>query len=531
MDENPIVLQKRDGTGPVPENRLQRIFLEEIFGSPEYLGQIRRETLTRNTDRGKVTFKLKVKAEDINPATTGEDAITLRWAVTSVVITDAKPEEESSFAVGQLFSYREVIQARDEAFRNINLESYEFKRIDIRMRFKITDTKRMTTTPEERGWRRFEVYAAFSEVNHYGNAISHSCDSGPEHEVVYVNQIGGVTIGNYSNITTAVLALKSSRNIASVDQLRVWVKSGINNSNSFPRLVQYLLQNIEGIAPSMIDSESFALADNFCNANGLYYDGAITSRTNLRSFITSTAPFFLLNFVTRNGKMALLPALPEGGTAAMFTAGNIIEGSFSLDFLDISERRQIRAEMIWRENLLNEFPRNRTVVLGDKTKTLETFDMSAFCTSEAHATKAGKFIRALRQYVTHTVKFKTTLDNANLGPGSIISVALGQTSSSRYNNGSISSSGIITSTQNMPNGNYGITYFKAGNSATFTETLAVNSGRTSQSTLFNAIFSVNSTSSYTSTYLVEQVEVDEEGLVSISATEYPYNAIRSAIGT
>jgi hypothetical protein len=398
------------------------------------------------------------------------------------------------------------------------------------MRFRITEVKNMTTTAEERGWRRFEIYTAFSEINHYGNAISHSCDSGPEHEVVYVNQIGGVTIGDYSNITTAMLALKSSRNIASVDQLRVWVKSGVNNSNSFPRLVEYLLQNIEGIAPSMIDSQSFALADSFCNANGLHYDGAITSRTNLRSFITSTAPFFLLNFVTRNGKMALLPALPEGGTAAMFTAGNIIEGSFSLDFLDVSERRQIRAEMIWRENRLNEFPRNRTVVLGDKTKTLETFDMSAFCTSEAHATKAGEFIRALRQYVTHTVKFKTTLDNANLGPGSIISVALGQASSSRYNNGSISSSGIITSTQNMPNGNYDITYFKAGNSATFTETLTVNNGTTSQSTLFNAIFSVNSTSSYTSTYLVEQVEVDEEGLVSISATEYPYNAIRSAIG-
>lgn len=520
MDENTLVLD-------AGERRLQRIFLTEIFGEPDFIGQRRNETLTQNTDRGKLKFKLKVKAVDANP---DPKVTALRWDVINVDIIEGKPEEELSFAVGQTFSYREVVRVNNTYIKDIIPEDYAFRRVDLRMRFRITDVKEEKTTAEERGWRRFEVYTAFAEVSHYGNAITHSCDSGPEHEIVYVNQIGGVTIGNYSGITTAMLALKSNRNIGSVDQVRFWIKSGVNNSNSFPQLVQYLLSNVEGVSPSMIDSESFTEADSFCNANSLYYDGAITARTNLRSFITSTAPFFLLNFVMRNGKMALLPALPAGGSAGMFTAGNIIEGSFSLEYLDISERRKIRAEMIWRENLLNQFPRNRTVVLGDQTKTMESFDMSAFCTSEDHAIKAGKYIRALRQYVTHAIKFKTTLDNANIGPGSIITVALGQTSASRFNNGSISSTGAITATQNMANGSYPVVYFRAGDPSTQTATLNVSGGSTNQTALYGAIFSVTQQNVYTTTYLVEQVELDEEGLVSVSATEYPYNAIRSAVG-
>jgi hypothetical protein len=279
----------------------------------------------------------------------------------------------------------------------------------------------------------------------------------------------------------------------------------------------------------MIDTASFNEADSFCNANGLFFDGAISSRTNLRTFIADTAPFFLLNFVMRNGKLALLPALNGGGSSAMFTAGNIIEGSFSLEYLDITERRPIRAEMIWRENLLNQFPRQRSFVLGSPGDTLETFDMSAYCTSEAHARKAGNYIRALRQYITHAVSFKTTLDNAAIGPGSVISVALEQTSTSRFTNGSISTTGAITSAQNIADGNYEVVYFKSGNPATESATLTVNNGRTTNTALYGAIFSVSQQSTFTGTYLVEQVELDEEGLVSVSATEYPYNAIANAV--
>lgn len=525
LNENPLSIEK------LTETKLRNAFLEDIFGEPYFdSGVLPGEetvSLKRETDRGKLVFTIKVVA--INIAAEGEDP-KFRWDIRRVTVTDARPDSEKSFAVDQIFSYSKKIKTNVKYLRGA-LKDYPDNRIDVRMRFRITDVKNVTLSAEERGWRRFEVYTAFAEVSHYGSAVTRSCDNGPEHQIVYVNQIGGTSLGSYNNVDTAMLALKSNRNIGSVEQLRLWIKSGVNNSNSFPRLVEYLLTNVRGISPSMIDSSSFAEADSFCNANGLYFDGAITSRTNLRSFITSTAPFFLLNLVMRNGKIALVPALPQGGSAGMFTAGNIIEGSFTLEYLDIAERRSIRAEMIWRENLLNEFPRQRSLVIGSGSETLETFDMSAFCTSEEHARKAGNYIRALRQYVTHAIKFKTTIDNAALGPGSIISVSLNQTSSSRFSNGSISSKGVITSAQNIPDGTYDISYFKPGTSGEQqTGTMPVNKGTTSNSVLYGAIFSVNQSNVYTTNYLVEQVELDEEGLVSISATEYPYNAIASAVG-
>lgn len=509
------------------QNKLRNAFLEEVFGKPDLTSLYNKENaiLKRETDRGRITFKLSAIAVNKGTAT----APIYRWDTPTVAIIDCRPDSETSFDVGQTFSYSKKIRTDNQYLRSSNIE-FKNNKIDVRMRFSITEIKNKTLSEEDRGWRRFETATAFAEISHYGNTITHSCDSSPEHQIVYVNQIGGATLGTYENVSTAMLAIKSNRNISSVDQLRVWIKSGVNNSNSFPALVLYLLQNIKGVAPEMIDTGSFAVADSFCKANGLYYDGAITSRTNLRSFITSTAPFFLLNFVMRNGKMALLPAIPEGGSAAMFTAGNIIEGTFALEYLDIAERRPIRAEMIWRQNLLNQFPQQKSFVLGNPGDTLETFDMSAFCTSEAHARKAGNYIRAIRQYVTHSIKFKTTMDNASIGPGSIISVALNQVASSRFTNGSVSSTGAITTAQNLPNGNYSVTYFKAGDPATSTGTLSVEGGQTTNSALFNAIFSVNQQNIVTYSYLVEQVELDEEGLVSVSATEYPYNAIASAVG-
>jgi TATA-box binding protein (TBP) (component of TFIID and TFIIIB) len=48
--------------------------------------------------------------------------------------------------------------------------------------------------------------------------------------------------------------------------------------------------------------------------------------------------------------------------------------------------------------------------------------------------------------------------------------------------------------------------------------------------LYNSIFSVTQENVVTSTYLVEQVDLDEEGLVTVTASEYPYNALASAAG-
>ena len=506
--------------------RLRRAALEELFGGPpSFAGQRRTIELKRETDRGRIKFKLVVISQRFE--------VNLQWVPSYITTTDAKPEEGDGFAVGQTIGYNVKLKVSNPLLVDYVPDDYQYGKVFAVLQFRIVSAKTKKLSPEDRGWRLFEQYATFAEISQYGNMVTHSCDSGPEHEVVYVNQIGGVARGNYANLASAMIALKSSRNTNSVDQMRLWVKSGLTGSNSFPQLVKYLLNRVTGISSEMIDDQSFAEADAFCNSRGLFYDGAITERTNLRGFITNTAPFFLLNFAMRNGKLALLPALPSPSIAAMFTAGNIIEGSFSLDYLDVGERRPIRAQMIWRENRLNEFPRQRTVLLGtgDSAGTkLESFDMSAFCTSESHATIAGNYFMALRRHVTHAVKFKTTLDNATIGPGSVINVALNQVSASRFTNGSISSTGVVTSAQNIPDGNYSIVSFISGSPTTRNATMTVSQGRVTNPALYNAIFSVTQQNITTTTYIVEQVELDEEGLVSVTASEYPYNALISATG-
>ena len=509
-----------------PKTRLKKAFFTELLGEPASYLTGKSVQHRVNTPKGTLNVKIIPKIVEISQPDGGT---LLRWDLDKVEILESRAIEEGAFSNGDSFEIKKRIKV-DSTYLSGKVPNWvETETVSVRMKVTVNSSSSRTVSADERGWRSFESMATFAEVSHYGSLITHSCDSGPEHEVVYINQKGGAELGSYQNVNTVALALKSNRNIGSVDQLRLWIRSGTNNSNSFPRLVQYLLQNTNGINPSMIDIDSFNAADTFCNANGLYYDGAITSRTNLRSFITSTAPFFLLNFAMRNGKMALIPALTKASSSAMFTEGNIIEDSFTLEYLDIAERKPIRAEMIWRQNFLNEFPRNRTFVVGDGVP-LETFDMSSFCTSRAHAEKAGKYICAVRKFITHSISFKTTIDNANVGPGSVITVALDQTAISRFSNGSIGADGKILSSKNLPDGTYSITYFKSGMEAVQTASLTVVNGKTNNSALFNSIFSVVEKSVYSGTYIVEQVELDEEGIVSISASEYPHNSIMNAIG-
>jgi hypothetical protein len=111
-------------------------------------------------------------------------------------------------------------------------------------------------TPEKTdGGRLFEEKSQVSDISFYGNLLGKSNDSSPEHEITYVNEsVANASVPDYKNLTICGLALKSSRNFASVDQLRVWLANGVSvrkfqadatsaigPSNKFTDLVYYLL--------------------------------------------------------------------------------------------------------------------------------------------------------------------------------------------------------------------------------------------------------------------------------------------------
>lgn len=380
--------------------------------------------------------------------------------------------------------------------------------------------------------RVFEEITEIAEVSYYGSLITRSCDSSIEHQITYVNEIVGLdnsaNTPTYSNLTTAGLALRSRRNLNGIDQIRCWISEGITSSNSFPGLVQYLLQNINGVSSSLLDSASFAAATQFCASRRLFFDGVISDRVNIRTYITELAPFFLLNFVIANGKFSLQPAIPASATppiSQIFTANNIIEGSLRLEYLPADQRRDFQALMTYRTHAKNQLPVVRTFrtrfASSSPNVPVESFDMSAYCTSRQHAQQVARYFLSLRKRVTHSIQFKTAPEGAGIAPGSYIKVALEQTAVSNFSNGIINNDGSVVSPQPLANGSYSISYYVPGSDNLSSGTLILSNGYTTQSQLFGAMFTLTSSSIVTSTYLVEQIELDEEGLVNVTATEFP----------
>jgi len=246
----------------------------------------------------------------------------------------------------------------------------------------------------------------------------------------------------------------------------------------------------------------------------------------------------LCNLVTKNGIFSIEPALPINsnniidGTikvpiSAIFTDGNIIEDSFSLEYLSLEERKMFQAVMRYRKERQNKFPENRTVTVcyrGDNNLPIEEFELS-HVTSTSHAIKVAKFYLSLRKYVTHSISFKTTPDGNALQPGDWIKVA---TASSPYNpvaNGIVKADGTIVSTEPLTAGSYSVFYWDRSSSTISEGTLVVNAAGAATS-LLNTIFSVKSStqSNYENVYQIEALDIDQDGIVGIKATEFPVDS-------
>ena len=99
---------------------------------------------------------------------------------------------------------------------------YGFRyRVTTRSEYQQFDTPQSAT-------RIFEVYSGIAEVSHYGDLITRSCDNGPEHEIVYVNEsIAEDTVIEYDNLAMTGLKLRSSNSLQTLDQLRCYMREGV----------------------------------------------------------------------------------------------------------------------------------------------------------------------------------------------------------------------------------------------------------------------------------------------------------------
>ena len=156
--------------------------------------------------------------------------------------------------------------------------------------------------------------------------------------------------------------------------------------------------------------------------------------------------------------------------------------------------------------------------------------MTSFCTSREHAMKVARYMLSIRRRVDHGISFKTTPYGINLAPGNYIRVVTESAPYSATRNGVISpDDGHIISAQPLLEGNHQVMAYRPGSDAAEEYTLTVSNGSVADQATWGTVFTVLEPRQQQNVYRVESLELDEEGLVAVTASHFPTENGRSMI--
>ena len=541
----------------------------EVFGAIGNLKAGEKKTVPGfvfNKDSKKITVDLTATVVDFKAPIVGQ-----RQGWTDGKVT--KIYEGTDTSTGEWEVDEQFFDNRTVSSNNPFRTLYNF----VGQNYKINSVKtERTTDPVSSSELDFASQSQVSDISAYRNFVEKSNNTAPEHEIVYINEVQiNDNVANMLNLTLAGFSLKAGRNFTALDQLRVWLKDGIpverlhptvkttssfygdtaefGPSNLLTDLMYFMftdqtagaggLLGMDDSRSYMVDKEDLAQTSKFLVKNNLFFNGPIVERTNLRQFFSDIAPSFLCNFSIVNGKFSLKPAFPVDSNGAItdgsinpeafFTAGNILEDSYKIDYLGAEERRAFKAVVRYRQERPNQLPEEVSIEVkgiddiglysspGTSLLPQEEFDLTQFCTSRDHAVLVAKYFLALRAYVTHTINFSTTAEGLNIGAGSFIKVSTEATPYSSANTGTVDAAGVITSVRDMPDGDYPITYFRSSDGEIEAGNLKVSGGKVNDSAYHNILFTVNVSEVSQNIYVVEQLTFTQDGIVDIIASEYP----------
>ena len=385
--------------------------------------------------------------------------------------------------------------------------------------------------------------------------IQSSALNGPEHEVIYVNEVvPNESVPSYGDLSIVGLNIRSSLEFQQFSQFSAYVTGGIScrrlrsnlslgPSHLFPDVLLDLLTNNrygkgDLVTDEFIDFDSFREAADWCASRGYFFDGALLGRQNLRQWAADVAATHLLMFGEASGKFFLRPAfaLDAAPIKALFTAGNIREGSFTMQYLEAEERQEIQASVKYREeramtNLSNPglFPVEREILVREAsasdTAPIESIDLSDYATNADHAIDAAKYIIRMRRLTTHVIRFETTYEGVmtGLAPMDYIKVAMDSNVYDEFNNGVVTPTGGLLSTKPLANGTYDAIIWNGNNSQEpFDGTLTVtNSGANASPA--GVVFTIKQASRQVNTYQVESIEATDSGYLAVEAVHMPTN--------
>jgi hypothetical protein len=394
----------------------------------------------------------------------------------------------------------------------------------------------------------FDEWGAVAEAFIY-QELTTTASGSPEHSIAYVNTIiENDPIPNYENLSTVGINLFASTEFTQLEQFSSYVRGGIKikrfiekdigpSSNFADILYDLLTNNRYGVgkflSPSLVDTDSFAAAAAWCDKRGYTWDGALTKQLNLRSWASSTASYFLLDFLVANGQFALAPTAPFDEPVkitGLFTAGNIFEDSFTFSYANQNDRQPIQVSVKWREERLSQqqgskglFPILREVLIRETgtaaTAPLETVDLSDFCTTREHAIDVGKFLVRNKRLSTGRCSFTTTPSEASLRPGSVFKLGIETIAYDQPNNGFVLANGQVNSSIPLEDGSYTVAYWDGKTDDIKEGTLKVEDGQTGD--CLNSVFCIQDSTISAPTYKVQSLSFDEDGNVQVEAILFP----------
>ena len=380
----------------------------------------------------------------------------------------------------------------------------------------------------------------------------------PEHEIVYINEIvENQTAPLYDGIALIGANVASAFEWQQFSQLSPYVTGGtevrrlLNGMSTGP---SHLLPDLgldrltnpkygpENISDDMIKIENFRRSAQWCYDRRYFFDGGvIISQEPPRQWIADHAGFMLLDFREVNGQFDLVPFITFEPVkhVALFTAGNIAEGTFKFETIPLEDRQPSQISVKWRQerssiNPANPgmFPQVREVLVreaapyGDETLPIEPIDMSEFATNENHAIDVAKFTSRMRRLRDHVISFETTYDGlegitTGVGPGDMIRVAMDATSYDEFNNGAVLGNGTVVSSQPLSDGTYDVVSWAGTGDVNDAGTLAVSNGVGFPAGI---IFTIKRVTTETRSYQISKISPTDDGAYAIEAIHMPTDA-------
>ena len=486
----------------------------------------------------------------VTPTTNGSGSgLTLKLTITWQASSYDWNANWKTINIGDNYKVGDTITIPKPAGLDANV-SYPANGIDV----KVTG---INTGSEEVLKDNLNQYDAIADYVQFPGMEQKSHQDGPEHEIVYVNELTnpGSSKASYMDLAIGGIRINSAKEWTNFTQLSAYFKKGIKvpdltnspagppkASNNFVEIAYALLTDKYLGAGELVGVSAVGEMTTgalFCKNNIFTWDGIISNKINLRDFLYEHGTYNLLDFTVIGGKFNLIPAVPYDSNyqidhgakidvKALFTDGNIKD--LQVSFLTPEERQMFKANVLYRKETANGFAETKSIMLrlkdnngGSNTDPIETYDLSGFCTTSAHAKTYAKYILKLRKEVDHGLSFKTAPQYVvGLQPGDYFRLISEATHVDRYDNGVITADGKVISKDTIT-GSQPIYYWKPGTTQVIDTTIDFDA----PIGLRGVLFTLKNATTSNRVYKLETISYSEDGLVEVSGSHAPLTSTGS----